>query len=169
MALRSKPATPRVDLSINNTAADIIGGDDLATDMPGVELPPAPQAAPSTAGVPDFDSAANAGMNAQLPPDLQATTSAAPVPTPDGTPHIFPGTVPAAQAGIGVAPERTDDFGRTIMQDADGAPLNRNQKFTDHSVWETGIDAKVREAVLTGKLVRRMTSSDNLPVYRFFA
>lgn len=170
----SVATTPADLLNIDNSAADIISaaGDNEALQNAalGAELPPAPGIVPgleSSAGVPDSGAAVNAQTGAELPPPAQAQAAAQVAPPPAGLAEA-PLNIPDDVTRVGAAPLATDNTGQPIVQDAEGTPLNTKAKYTDKSVWKEGVQAEVRDAILKGQLVRRMTDAGGSPVYRFY-
>ena len=166
--------SPNEALNIDNSAADIIGGstDDGALENAqlGAELPPIPGDIPGTgdvAPVPDAGAATNAQVGAELPPPAQAFPTPPITPPPAGLAEA-PLNIPDDVTRVGTAPQATDNAGNPVVNDEEGTPLNKKAKYTDKSVWKPGVQAEVREAVMSGKLVRKMTGEGGAPVYRFY-
>jgi hypothetical protein len=156
-------------LSIVNTAADITNGPSVAdvNALNNGELPPAPAPVPGygdVAAPPDANAAVNGATGAQIPPvpadGVQGVSES-------GAPQA-PATIPNDVTSVGAAPVRTDATGRPIAHDSEGTPVPQKAKFTDISVWKENVQASVRESILAGKLVRRMSDKNGNPVYRFY-
>lgn len=157
--------------SIHNTAADIISDSAAAGVAVDAELPPPPgivQGYAQEGSVPDSGAATNAAVNAELPPQAgaQAPSPSSVEPSSSAT---APLNIPADVTRVGEAPLPTDSSGKPITADATGTPFNRKAKYTDKSVYVVGVQADVRNAVMRGQLVRRVTNDDGAPVYRFYS